>query len=381
MLSHEEQLARLAAVVPQAVPNAVIAGDLCFDRLRLSLPVRPRYRRALGARDHTTVVTISSTWGADSLLGARPTLPAEIVSDLPIDTHRVQLILHPNVWYAHGRRQLRSWFADSIRAGLTLIEPEEGWQQAVLASDVLIGDHGAVTGYAAALGIPTLLGVPRSADVVDGTAIDALYRNARHLDRRRNLREQVAACGVEVAELTSAHPDEAAQRVRTLCYSLLELDEPDIEAPLHPYPVLTVERPTVSAAVVDGAVEADGLIRMRRLPADLRRFASGEAPDAHLAVDADHPLRSLRAQAGVLFRYGPADSPPTSPACVVAAAIEGDTAYLAPGSVRLTASDVPATAAVSAVYLWLSHGRSWADLPATLWVDLGHGPQPVQVIR
>ena len=135
------------------------------------------------------------------------------------------------------------------------------------------------------------------------------------------------------------------------------------------------------ADFVDGVVEEDSLIRMRRLPADLRRFASGEALDAHLAVDADHPLRSLRAQAGVLFRYGPADSPPTSPACVVAAVIEGDTAFLAPGSVRLTASDVPATAAVSAVYLWLSHGRSWADLPSELWVDLGHGPQPVQVIR
>jgi hypothetical protein len=77
-----------------------------------------------------------------------------------------------------------------------------------------------------------------------------------------------------------------------------------------------------------------------RLPADLRRFASGEAVDGHLAVDVDHPLRGLRAQAGVLFGYGPADSPPDSStdslACVLATVIDGDTARLAPGSVRLT---------------------------------------------
>jgi hypothetical protein len=40
---------------------------------------------------------------------------------------------------------------------------------------------------------------------------------------------------------------------------------------------------------------------------------------------------------------------------------------------------VPAAAAVSAAYLWLSHGRTLADLPPEFRIDLGHGQQSVWV--
>jgi hypothetical protein len=57
--------------------------------------------------------------------------------------------------------------------------------------------------------------------------------------------------------------DEAAHRVRARCYELLDLDEPADESPVPPYPVRPVPRPVVDAVLVDGVVEADGLVRMR----------------------------------------------------------------------------------------------------------------------
>jgi len=400
VFSHDEQLARLAAVVPEALSTAVVAGDPCFDRLRVSLPLRQRYRRRLQAAHTTTVVTISSTWGPQSLLGSWPSLVRELLSELPIDSYRVLFVAHPNVWYAHGPWQLRSWLADATRAGLTVIDPLAGWQQAVLASDVLIGDHGAVTGYAAALGIPTLLATARSADVIDGTAIDMLARTAPRLDPHRPLREQVHAAmdgnqperSRAVADLISATPDQSAHQLRTLFYRLLSLPEPATDPILHPYPSsdLPADRPPAAATLVQGIVEPDSNpthIRLHRLPADVLHHRSALLPplDGHLVVHADHPLRTLRAEAGILYcnrdEAGTDEQAWLSetfqrwPASVLTAIINPNSCTVYGGTNRTakvsssgSTNPTPLLFA-SAIYLWLSDGNSWDDLPTQISID------------
>src|SRR5207249_12258290 len=47
VLSHTEQLDRLARACPEAVGAALVAGDPCFDRMLASRPLRETYRQAL----------------------------------------------------------------------------------------------------------------------------------------------------------------------------------------------------------------------------------------------------------------------------------------------------------------------------------------------
>ncbi len=136
-------------------PVAVVAGDPCYDRLAASLPSRDIYRRALGVRGRK-LVAVTSTWGPGSLLQRHRDLLPRLAGDLPGERYRVAAIVHPNVWHWHGPRQVTVWYADCVRRGLILVRPEDGWRGVLAASDVVIGDHGAVTCYATA-GVPVLL--------------------------------------------------------------------------------------------------------------------------------------------------------------------------------------------------------------------------------
>ncbi|MFC7740294.1 hypothetical protein ACFQXA_03960 [Nocardiopsis composta] len=61
---------------------------------------------------------------------------------------------------------------------MRLIPPEQGWQAALVAADAVIGDHGSVTYYAAALGRPVLLAAFDEGEVLPGSHIDLLGRAA-----------------------------------------------------------------------------------------------------------------------------------------------------------------------------------------------------------
>ncbi|MGB6164186.1 MAG: hypothetical protein WBF75_16765 [Pseudonocardiaceae bacterium] len=156
VLSHTEQLDRLAGAVSEALPNAVVAGDPRFDRITASTGLRARYRAALGIVEHERLVVVSSTWSSRSLFGSWPDLFRQLLAELPVDRYRVADVLHPHIWYGHSRLQVRLWLADCLRAGLLLVPPAEGWSAALIASDLVVGDHGAVTCYGAAIDNPTI---------------------------------------------------------------------------------------------------------------------------------------------------------------------------------------------------------------------------------
>ncbi|RZQ61244.1 hypothetical protein [Amycolatopsis suaedae] len=307
VLSHPEQLDRLATAVPGAVDAAVLAGDPCHDRIAASLAERDRYRARLGADDDTTVVAVTSTWGERSLFGSRPGLIADLLAELG-EGHVVAAILHPNTWYAHGPAQIRLWLADCLRAGLRLIPPLAGWQQTIIAADVVIGDNGAVTGYAAAAGRPVLLAAFPEDAVVPGTAIDALGAHAPRLDPGSRFAAQLDAARRAplgaVRELATSTPGQSAGLLRREFYRLLGLSEPDTGPVLTRYRAgdLVPERAAARAWWV--AVEAaDDGVTVRRWPADVvaRPGHGPRAAACHLVVAADHPRRDLLSNATVVL--------------------------------------------------------------------------------
>ena len=302
VFAHEEQVGRLAAAVPEALPAAFVAGDPCFDRILASTSRRPSYRQALGCDDNTTLIVASSTWRAGSAFGSWPTFLRRLLAELPPDRHRVAAVLHPHVWHGHSPHQIRAWLADCVRAGLILIPPLEGWRAAVIAADIVVGDHGAVTCYAAALGKPVALAAFDEHEIVDGTAVSTMVDLAGKLDQRAPLLPQLESARTEwpgVRNLVSSRPGEAASLLRSLCYQRLGLSEPEtgiVEPPLSLAGLHTGIG--VQAYTVSSEIGPDTTIHLTRRRADVRPIPTGPT---HLVVHADHPIREHRTNADILF--------------------------------------------------------------------------------
>jgi hypothetical protein len=316
VLSHPEQADRLRAACPEAADAAVLGGDPCFDRLLAARPYRERFRRALGVRPGQRLVLLNSTWNPASLFGdggaddVLPLLLPKLAAELPADEYRVAAVLHPNIWAGHGPGQVRLWLDRAVRSGLVLVDPLEGWRQALLAAEVVLGDFGSVTYYAAALGTPVLLGAAGTGALAPDSPVAAFVRSAPRLDPYAPLLPQLerpAAPPAGPAGLTTSDPGRAAELLRALFYELIGLPEPAGAALLDPLPLPPYE-PAVRTAplrVVTGRAR-DGSVLLRRYGA--------VAPDrggpgaGHLAVDEDTLDPGALATADVIVRHGsPAD--------------------------------------------------------------------------
>lgn len=231
LLAHNSELEVLRRQCPEALPTAVVIGDPCYDRLMASLPARDRYRRALGVRADQELIVVCSTWGRDGLFGRAPDLLHRLMNQLPSSRYRIGALLHPAVWAAHGTRQVRAWMRDCCAAGLILLSPMEDWRTMVIAADRVIGDHGSVTAYAAALGQPVLcLDAVPSTVVAAATAQRLVRSQAARLDPARALPPQLrTARPLDLAAIRAAltsRPGRSAALIRREIYRLLRLSEP-----------------------------------------------------------------------------------------------------------------------------------------------------------
>jgi hypothetical protein len=241
-LTHDDELAVLRTSCPEAVPRAVVAGDICYDRMAASAPLRASYRRALGVTEYQRLVMVSSTWTPESTFGRHPDLCRRLIDELP-PSHRIALVLHPRVWAAHGRGQIYSWLAAEIRDGLLLIPPEEGWRATAIASDVVLGDCGSTTQYSAAIGRPVVLAAYPDGAIRPGSLADTVAGRAPRLDPDRPLLPQVDAAvpyGDHVRASLTSRPGRAAEILRRAMYRLLAIDEPPTPPDL---PALPPARP------------------------------------------------------------------------------------------------------------------------------------------
>lgn len=238
-LTHDSELKLLRISCPEAVPVAVVTGDLCLDRMVASKPFRAHYRRALRVHDTQKLVVVSSTWGPRSTFGRHPGLIRALIDQLPPSDYVVASVLHPNISTVHGHRQVQAWLSDCVRDGLRLLPPEEGWRAAMVAADHVVGDHGSTTQYAAAIGIPVTLAVPVDGQVRPGSLAEAVGEFAPALDTGRRLQPQLsqAVDGPRIAELMTSRPGRAGAILRSTMYRLLELDEPARQVPVSPVPL------------------------------------------------------------------------------------------------------------------------------------------------
>ncbi|MEU5610043.1 hypothetical protein AB0H03_15120 [Streptomyces sparsogenes] len=340
VLSHPEQLDRLAAACPEAVPTAVLAGDPCYDRILDALPYRERFRRALGVGPDQRLVVVGSTWAPRSLFGdgsdgghegdggdgdLLPWLLPRLAAELPADEYRTVAVLHPNIWYGHGPGQVRGWLDRARRAGLGLICPLEGWRQALIAADCVVGDHGSVTYYAASLGRPVLLGAFPEGDLAPDSPVAALGRTAPKLRPHGSLRAQLdrAMRGhdpgryAELAAQTTSSPGRSAALLRRLFYRLIGIPEPADRAPLLdrlPLPPYEPAERTAPVRVLTRLISADPptVAVTRHADAD----HEPEAPDAdgaHTAVHEDTRDTGRLSVADVIVRYAAEDDPRVGP--------------------------------------------------------------------
>ncbi|TDD37184.1 hypothetical protein [Saccharopolyspora elongata] len=258
VLAHTDELEVLRSSCPEALPAAVVAGDICLDRMWASARNRLRYRRALGVDDGRWLVVVSSTWSTESLFGQVPGLFQQLLDELPSERYVVAAVLHPNIWTVHGRRQVRAWLSSCTERGMLVMPPEEGWRAAMIAADVLIGDHGSTTQYGAALGAPILLGSFPEANIRPGSPAAELARMAPRLDCNRSLRSQLEDTAARwdrarVAEVMTdrltSHPGGASAILRRSMYELMGIPEPPCPAPIAPVPIPVPIRAALSIEV------------------------------------------------------------------------------------------------------------------------------------
>ncbi|RZQ64352.1 hypothetical protein [Amycolatopsis suaedae] len=304
VLSHSEQLDRLRAACPEATGIAVVAGDPTYDRILAGAPLRATYREALGAAHDQRLVLVSSTWGERSLFGRDPGLVLRLATELPLDEYRIVVALHPNIWFGHSPWQLRRWLAACSAAGVTVLPPVRGWQAAVAAADLTIGDHSSVSFYSAATGTPVLLASAPHDTLDPASPIAALLRAAPLLDPAAPLRPQLdAAAYRHDTDLATSVPGEAAALIRTLVYKEIGLTEPET-----PAVTLAAAPPVVDSALPAHqlvGVGADGTVR--RFPAEALR--SGGVPETVLVVSTDEPSREWLQAADSVVHSGPLADP------------------------------------------------------------------------
>ena len=397
-VSHPDQAAQLAAWYPQTAGSTVMVGDPCYDRLLVSTPQRDVHRRAQGVGADSRLVVVSSTWGPTSLNARDPGLLSRLLSQLPLDEYRLAAVLHPNVWSAHGAWQIRVLLAAALEAGLVLVPPTRGWQGAVVAADAIVGDHGSVTLYGAALDRPVLLGA-YGADAVPGTAVAELGCRAPRLDGGRPVRAQVEDLidthqpgrWSDLAEQTFAAPGEAAVRLRRLVYELIGLAEPvpGPSVPAFPPPLTRCAQVTSTVVSLRQATPGEAWqLRMERYPgpvAALGEEASGEM--RYLACDTGEPDPKRLLNASVLVvsqaQPGPAAAVAAAegalarnPGCLLAAAAADDgrcVVVLRHGPVLAVGPTGDVTLAAAAAYACLRR-QVRLDTAVQLSISLGAGP-------
>ncbi len=323
-LEHEDQHARLAAYCPEAADRGVVLGDPTRDRMSLGARLRGIYRQALAVPDQCALVVLSSTWGPGSLLDAVPDLPGRLAAALPFDEFRLAAVVHPNAAASLGAWEVGRLLSRSRAAGLHLIPPDR-WEGAILAADLVIGDQGSVSLYAAAAGTRVVLGAYDGDQIVDDSPMAALAAHIPRLDPSSDLNIQIRsglAQDVRGQAYTQASEGNGVRGrsldvTQRVAYELLGLPRPTrLPSVRAPEPLESRQTAcTAHLVLVTRAADAD-------VDLELRRFAPGIDPDLltgyeaeevcrHLAVSDSELDMSVRGNAEVLVLKPDAEVPET----------------------------------------------------------------------
>ncbi|WP_051179776.1 hypothetical protein [Nocardia concava] len=307
-LSHPEQRDQLLTANPETAGHTAIVGDPTFDRLHASRALRHRYRESLGTGDRT-LVAVASTWGKQSLIGRRPSLPAELLAAIDADSYQVVLVLHPNVWARYGKLQIELWLSSALAAGLILMPPESGWQAALIASDQVISDHGSLALFAAALDRPLLL-AGRAPETVPGTPTDDLAKAVPTLLSGTDLRPQLESARqshrpgsyAHITDRVFSHVGDATRNMRNLLYRELGATPPSHPNPLARIPIPQARARTVTSYVVQNAAATGPTLTLVRFPASVWRDPEDGEIETHVVADESEADPTILERAAAVTR-------------------------------------------------------------------------------
>jgi hypothetical protein len=246
VVPHRDELDALGRSCPEALPVACVAGDPVHDRIMASLPLRDRYREALGLREGQKLVAVVSTWGQRSSFGSRiEGLLPRLLAELPREEYRVVALVHPNVWSGHGPWQVRAWLGSGGPQAIAATPPEADWRPVLTAADWIIGDHGSVTLYGTLTGAPILLACSPEQEINPASPAAALAMTAPALSPARPLVDQLRYAAAEyrreeyapIAARITSEPGRFNVNMRRLMYRVLGLGQPAHTPLTRPLPV------------------------------------------------------------------------------------------------------------------------------------------------
>ncbi|MFJ7219432.1 hypothetical protein [Amycolatopsis sp. NPDC098790] len=191
VMSHEDQIALLAASVPGAVGRAVVVGDPVFDRIVASKKRREEFRDRFKVRPGQKLVAVTSTWGKNATMATAKRLIQLLLGQLPMDQYRVLLIMHPNIWSADSPAAVKDKLRDELDSGLVIVPPRTPWEAGLIAADITLGDHSSLSIYAASIGCRFLLASDGREELVPDSPLARLCAQATMLDVDGDLRRQI----------------------------------------------------------------------------------------------------------------------------------------------------------------------------------------------
>ncbi|MBM7776171.1 hypothetical protein JOD54_006375 [Actinokineospora baliensis] len=244
------------ATIPGAVGRTFVMGDPTWSRVLAVAHRRAEFRAFLDVPERARLVGVAC---------ARPDVAARVLSRLPFDEFRV-VSLVPGAATDFG--------------GLIALSPDSDWTAALIACDIVVGDPGPLTGYAAALGRA----------VLPDNAVDVDFLTA-------------ARATSSTSDIPRALPA-PAHLLRDKVYDLLGLDPPVLSAAQRPFGPLTLNTHPATAFAVSTTLEL-GAITVTRFPFPPSRRAGEDL----LLIDDAEPDPTLRANAEIITRPHTEDAP------------------------------------------------------------------------
>lgn len=305
-LSSSEQRSRMCE---EARGRGIVIGDLVLDKLVAHVHQKPYFQEDLKIGNRKLIV-VSSTWGKWSAYATQREIITRLVADLPSDEYAVALVLHPNIWWGESEYEIKVHLRDALDSGLLLID-HTTWQSAIVAADLVVGDHGSVTCYAACMGLPVLVVADGSAELDEESPLAELHAALPRISVSEPLRERVERT---LAEHDPAHWESYTDKLFELPGQGLEMAANALLGlmglpPLTESPRLRdVEAPKVVAGKAARShhvvvTTSNGIEHVDRYPSIIK--FSGDLDDSMLVVSAREVDSVTRDNADVVVRAEP----------------------------------------------------------------------------
>ena len=191
-LSAEEQREQLARGCRHLLARVRVVGDPAYAFLRRSMVCWQSFRGWLGVGHDQRLIVITSTWTDESLYRRHKEIAARLLAQLPADRYKIVLVQHPNIAAMDSVFGIDCSLKTEKAAGLIVLPPYDGgWRAALIAADLVIGDHGSVTFYAGAIDRPVLALRTGVAELAAESPFRDYLRLTSELDPEGDLRTQI----------------------------------------------------------------------------------------------------------------------------------------------------------------------------------------------